>query len=116
MKTLKCPECKTEIARFWINPIRKDQLVGRCSACRKMVNLGSSDQADKAPQAGPKGKEQTAADSGKRKAASRAGRNSQRKPAAGAKRQPVRTGKDVPVEQPGKRGRVLAGIRDFFGV
>jgi len=45
MKPRKCPNCKTEIAKYWPNPLHKEtQLVGRCPKCGKMVNLGKPDK------------------------------------------------------------------------
>jgi hypothetical protein len=114
MKTLKCPDCKADITRYWINPIRKDQYVGRCSSCRKMVNLGSIEEGS----AGAEGGKKTTAKkvSGKRKAAPASGAGGKRSAAAAGKR-PVRAGAD-PEQKPAaaKPGAIRRALTDFFGL
>lgn len=112
MKALKCPDCKAEITRYWINPIRKDQYVGRCSSCRKMVNLGSIEEGS----AGAEGGKKTTAkkNTGKRKAAPASGAGAKRSAAVKPKR-PVQPGPD-PGQQPPKRSGIRAFVSDFFGV
>lgn len=44
-----CKTCKTEVRKFWVNPINKNMLVGRCPTCKKTVNLGNPDVRKPAP-------------------------------------------------------------------
>ena len=115
MKPKKCPECATEILRYWPNPIRKDHYVGRCPTCRKMVNLGNVEATPKDDKGGKPAqtpKEQQPAQQPAGKAPARA----HRKRGSGKRaRRPDGSHQhsQQPAEQP-KRAGFGGFIREFF--
>jgi hypothetical protein len=103
MKSRNCPNCKTEVTKYWPNPINKNMLVGRCSTCRKTVNLGKpGNESESAPPT------RTAGDGKKEKgkAKEKSGRKKTRsqQPGSGS----------APPAAPAKRSGIGAAVRSFF--
>ena len=92
MKQLKCPKCGAEVTDFWANQRR--QLVGKCKTCKRMVNLGRSEESSK-EESGKEKPEHPAKKTTKRGTTSASNRSAAGKAAKGNERGPVRQPKPV---------------------
>ena len=102
-----CPKCGTQVQKTWPMPKHPELTIGRCSTCKKVVNLGRTDGA-----AG-------SADGGGNKAAhkekeKKSGKTSRAKTASGSGRKQRTVEPPVPSQQPAKRGGIGAAVRAFF--
>ena len=110
MKPRKCPNCKSDVPKYWLNPINKNMLVGRCQTCRKTVNLGKPGRDDQP--AAPPSVNGTGKTEGQKKApqkeAKKTGRSAKPAKPAG---EPAAASASAAVRKPGGFG---AKLRKFF--
>jgi hypothetical protein len=102
-----CPKCDTEVKKTWPMPKHPELTIGRCSTCKKVVNLGRTDGATGNAGDGVKKTTQS-------KKEKEGGKGAGHKAASGSGRKQRSSEPSVSSQPAAKRGGFGAGIRDFF--